>query len=68
MELHAFDFASQLLAKLFVLVFLGFREFLAGGESFNALRLKLFERLEQLGDPLEALERLRLQRGFHLRE
>src|SRR5690606_9746219 len=67
-ELHAFDFGGELLAQGFVFLLARGRVILPAAENVDAFGLDLLELLEQLRDAGEPLERLGLERGFHLRE
>ena len=68
MELDAFDFGGELLAQLLVLPLVRRGELAAGLERVHARALDLGEFLEDRGDLGEFLERLGLQRLFHLGE
>ena len=67
-ELDALDLGGEVLAELLILLLVGDREIVAGGQRVHAAALDLGEFLEDRGDLRELLERLRLQRLFHLGE
>jgi hypothetical protein len=67
-ELDALHFRRQLLAQRLILLLVRLRELLAGAHRLHARALQLGEFLEKRRDVGEFLERLRLQRFFHLGE